>query len=437
MNITFLIGNGFDIGLGLKTRYENFYDVYCEELTTDSDNIKKFKQHLKERNNDKIKKIIDWSDFEKAFGEFSEQFKGENAEELYLEAYENFVEQFNGYLEKQQKLLKWENEKIIFDKMYNGVLDYYKVSKEAQRDFPKFYQSYGTEAVYNFITFNYTNTVDKCVEFLSDNKDKKVKTRPVVHVHGYIEDSMIMGVNDSSQITNQELSKNSNVIMELVKPEQNKNSQTTFDNQATTLIDRSDIICTYGMSIGETDKKWWKLICEWLKQNTHRKLVILKHEKKYSPRFPHNYRKYILPLKEKFLSFSEFDEAVKEKIRSQIYVGINHDVFGINLCEIERKEEANKKNTEHQSIRLTPYSNILAQGFNKDIVNGVEKAYKLNNDLLYKNELNNNVKKNYLVDPIKLPVSEDNSLYIKYEDLFNNSENTQDYFKTEDELIKK
>ena len=191
------------------------------------------------------------------------------------------------------------------------------------------------------------------------------------------------------------------------------------------------------MSIGETDKKWWKLICEWLKQNTHRKLVILKHEKKYSPRFPHNYRKYILPLKEKFLSFSEFDEAVKEKIRSQIYVGINHDVFGINLCEIERKEEANKKNTEYQSIRLTPYSNILAQGFNKDIVNGVEKAYKLNNDLLYKNELNNNVKKNYLVDPIKLPVSEDNSLYIKYEDLFNNSENTQDYFKTEDELIKK
>lgn len=28
MNITFLIGNGFDINLGLKTRYVDFYDFY-------------------------------------------------------------------------------------------------------------------------------------------------------------------------------------------------------------------------------------------------------------------------------------------------------------------------------------------------------------------------------------------------------------------------
>ena len=28
MNIVFLIGNGFDLNLGLKTRYRNFYDYY-------------------------------------------------------------------------------------------------------------------------------------------------------------------------------------------------------------------------------------------------------------------------------------------------------------------------------------------------------------------------------------------------------------------------
>ena len=31
MNITFLIGNGFDINLGLKTRYTNFYPYYLEK----------------------------------------------------------------------------------------------------------------------------------------------------------------------------------------------------------------------------------------------------------------------------------------------------------------------------------------------------------------------------------------------------------------------
>ena len=33
MNITFLIGNGFDINLGLKTRYSDFYPYFIEKST--------------------------------------------------------------------------------------------------------------------------------------------------------------------------------------------------------------------------------------------------------------------------------------------------------------------------------------------------------------------------------------------------------------------
>lgn len=442
MNITFLIGNGFDIGLGLKTRYEDFYKEYCNKTDDDSDNIKNFKEILQNRHSDKDKKIIDWSDFEKAFGEFSEQFKGENADELYLEAYEDFVENFNSYLEKQEKLIKWKNEKNVFDKIYNGVNTYYKVSKEADRDFPSFYKAYNTEAIYNFITFNYTNTVDNCVKILSNhsNKDIRLKIGRVVHVHGYIEDSMIMGVNDVSQILNKELSKNKNVIMELVKPEQNKNSQTTFDYQATNLINKSDIICTYGMSIGETDKKWWKIICDWLKQNANRKLVILKHEKKYSKRFTHNYRKYISPLKEKFLSFSGFEEAIKEKIRSQIYVGINHDVFGINLYELEKKEKAESEVKAWHPVSLSPHgvygnSHILAQGLDWDTAASVEKAYALDREPLYSGGLNIDLNKTILNDSIKLQIPKDNISYYSNDNTLKFS--NEDFSTNDAELIKK
>lgn len=31
MQVTFLIGNGFDLGIGLKTAYSDFYRVYCAE----------------------------------------------------------------------------------------------------------------------------------------------------------------------------------------------------------------------------------------------------------------------------------------------------------------------------------------------------------------------------------------------------------------------
>ena len=47
MNITFLIGNGFDIGLGMPTRYEDFYEHYCKVITGengDSNNIVEFKK---------------------------------------------------------------------------------------------------------------------------------------------------------------------------------------------------------------------------------------------------------------------------------------------------------------------------------------------------------------------------------------------------------
>lgn len=31
MNILYLIGNGFDVSLGMKTRYADFYDAYCAQ----------------------------------------------------------------------------------------------------------------------------------------------------------------------------------------------------------------------------------------------------------------------------------------------------------------------------------------------------------------------------------------------------------------------
>lgn len=52
MNITFLLGNGFDIGLGLKTGYENFYDAYSEIQSKDNKNINSFNTMLKNRNLD-------------------------------------------------------------------------------------------------------------------------------------------------------------------------------------------------------------------------------------------------------------------------------------------------------------------------------------------------------------------------------------------------
>ena len=39
MQTVFLLGNGFDVNLGLKTRYAEFYDYYLN-IRTENENVK-------------------------------------------------------------------------------------------------------------------------------------------------------------------------------------------------------------------------------------------------------------------------------------------------------------------------------------------------------------------------------------------------------------
>ena len=61
MNVTFLIGNGFDLQVGLRTRYIDFYKVYIVPNEKDSPAILKFKEQILK---DEAHGWRNWSDFE-------------------------------------------------------------------------------------------------------------------------------------------------------------------------------------------------------------------------------------------------------------------------------------------------------------------------------------------------------------------------------------
>ena len=65
--VTFIIGNGFDIQMGLNTRYSDFYKVYTEIKEKDSELIKWFKGEIS-------KDWENWADFELGMGRFSKEF---------------------------------------------------------------------------------------------------------------------------------------------------------------------------------------------------------------------------------------------------------------------------------------------------------------------------------------------------------------------------
>lgn len=67
MQILYLIGNGFDVNLGMKTKYTDFYKFY-QEIETESTILKNLKKNIN-------RKVITWSDLELRLGEYTQSLK--------------------------------------------------------------------------------------------------------------------------------------------------------------------------------------------------------------------------------------------------------------------------------------------------------------------------------------------------------------------------
>lgn len=356
MYITFLIGNGFDIGLGLKTRYEDFYKKYCVVTEQDNINISSFKLMLSERNNDKDSQIIDWADFEKAFGAHSRDFTIET-KDLYIERFEDFVSKFNAYLEAEEANLDYSQEDLIADTMRKAVTTYYHIRNADKIEIEKTYNNIQGKRYYQFISFNYTRTADTCAQILAKklSSDSNREVGTVSHIHGYIDANMIMGVNDPSQIANEELRSDPDIVSEIVKPQQNVESRTNYEADVESAINRSHIICVYGMSLGATDKKWWNYISHWLAANASRKLVILKYDTNYNIRFTHSQRKVTNGVVSSFLSYSDLPDNKKTEILPRIYIGVNHNVFSMNLRKSDEEKNDDAPMLDELHKRMSKY----------------------------------------------------------------------------------
>ncbi|MEB2787271.1 AbiH family protein [Algoriphagus persicinus] len=64
MNILFLIGNGFDLNLGMNTRYADFYEYYNKYIKSSSPKVLTLKNEISEN-------LQNWSDLELALGQYS------------------------------------------------------------------------------------------------------------------------------------------------------------------------------------------------------------------------------------------------------------------------------------------------------------------------------------------------------------------------------
>ena len=337
MNITFLIGNGFDIGLGLKSCFKDFFPVY--------------KNYFKDNGiaeNELVKSIKDdenkWAYFEKQLGPFTKEFNPETLK-LFKEQLKAFELKFVDYLTEQQLCLDYNDKEKISKSMISALSGYYNSSHlhtESAEMIQGIYNLFnGENHTYNFINFNYTDCLEKCLATIPDktirlrkhgSQDRYDKIGKVVHIHGYLHKNPIMGINDCNQIENEDLRSNARFAKCIVKPLQNDAIRMNYDVQATNVINNSTIICIYGMSLGETDKKWWITIMNWLLKDSKRQLIIFDYDKEFRESSQFDWTDKEDQIIDKFKSFYENEELI-ENNRKRIHLSINNNIFSIDLTK--------------------------------------------------------------------------------------------------------
>ncbi|MDD1443484.1 bacteriophage abortive infection AbiH family protein [Dolichospermum sp. ST_sed3] len=326
MNILFLIGNGFDLNLGMATRYKDFYKFY-KNVESQSSIIESLKKEIGGN-------IENWSDLEFELGKYTKNLKSENE---FTEIYEDLCDRLAEYLEEKEK--NFDFNKIDGKKLYdyfifpeNSLLQADKVTLNA-------FRNKWTNSQWNIyaITFNYTQSLEKLMEYNGTkiNIGKNVNSSiPIIlqkieHIHGYINDRMVMGVNDTSQISNHEFQKNQKVLVDLVKNNCNQAQKHLVDVWCKDIIQKANLICIFGSSIGDTDNMWWELIGERLKNDCF--LIIFEKGEVIPPRRPQ--RKALAEIEKKnyFLNKTKLKEEEKKIVASKIIIGINTNMFDLKL----------------------------------------------------------------------------------------------------------
>lgn len=282
MNITFLVGNGFDISAGIDTAYSDFCEWYCKQNNNVPEHVKKFRDNISE-DLKKPKEERTWADFELGLGMYT-KFFNEDTISQFWDCYEDAMLKLQEYIDLQMEQVSFvisSEEKTSFCK---GLLQISDELTEAEKEnISHMLPGRANQGVrYQFISFNYTSVLDgfakaassqELTAWINGGTRYSAQVNPnVLHVHGKLDNNPLMGVGDKLQIENKDLRE---ALQEyFIKPMASAAVGDLSQEKPKTLISESNIICLWGLSLGKTDSQWWEAVMEWLGKKESNRLIV-------------------------------------------------------------------------------------------------------------------------------------------------------------------
>lgn len=282
-HVVWIIGNGFDVNYGLHTRYDQFLDKTYSPIV----NKKDCRQELVKRvGTDGLKSEL-WSDLELLLGEATGYYN-EDEIGLFNETFQDMEQLIEKHAEAEQR--SFENTGLSEKKLaefLESLCNFRPRLPAADADNLEDPNIIRDDFTYDFISLNYTTVFDSCIR-RARQKSKVLRTHSsgsftyqhqfgqIVHPHGIIGDGgqMVFGVSDPDQITNQTF--RDNELFRSIWLKQNRNKSCYGNHQSsalTKLLNRADLICTFGVSFGESDRYIWQQLAQRLSNSSQTRLA--------------------------------------------------------------------------------------------------------------------------------------------------------------------
>lgn len=317
-NITFLIGNGFDLSFGLHSQYQNICKAYSEAQTSSDMLVKNFKEEIKH-----------WSNFEMDLAKFAAKCSTETDVINCLRNFKQFTEK---YLAKEQNV-------ALCDRMRDPK-DMQKALAEFAISLEEFYTNnypnittnieliLNNEQIdYHFITFNYTGILDFLIGNIKNYLLKGIIS-PAIHIHGKLRENVTFGIDNEQQLPKLPYSLTGRGRRALIKPVFNSEFDKQRMERAQEVIKKSDVLCIYGLSLGDSDLMWRKAICDWMIDSPQHHVFLYIHEASSKMLSQADERMdYEEDIKESIFKSWDIENRYISPFSSQLHLPISKNIF--------------------------------------------------------------------------------------------------------------
>ena len=327
MRVAYLIGNGFDLSLGLKTSPHDFLADFVKQNRLSDAPPAAFKLAKTIMSDG----IDNWADFEKKLGEYSVGFNEANYNE-YLDGCDKLTKHLHGWLKTQDDNV----DESVLTNSAKGCLeslkDFRTILQPEECDVvEKIRTNHNTESwQYDIVSFNYTSALERVMEAATqktkefgslDQYGRKHIYGTCVNVHENLNGVIVCGVDNPNQIKNEHFRKNDVVLNNIVKESIQRQLASKSDRVGMHLIENATIMCIFGMSMGISDQRWWKAIANRLKADQEAILIIYSYSfSSANPHTPYDRYRILEAEKSKFFDGAGLDQESREILKDRIFI---------------------------------------------------------------------------------------------------------------------